>query len=179
MGRDVSRIGGFAAKPLLHAKTIPSPTQAKRNPCKAKQSTLAPCKNTTVLSRCYLNTKMYDGSSTYLTSTCITRGSVSGRITRNIQRLNIPLFKTATGQKTFYYRSVSTWNKLDSSLELCKNPASFTFWMNFLIIIDINLILKINNSHCIYFNFVILFVHWKAPDGDVFNKCVYVFTTCS
>ena len=99
----------------------------KRNPCKAKLSPLAPCKNTTVLWRCYLNTSMYDASSAYLTSTFITRGRVSGRITRNIQRLNIPLFKTAIGQKTFYYRTVSTWNKLDSSLELCKNPASFTF----------------------------------------------------
>ena len=61
----------------------------------------------------------------YLTSMFITSDSVSGRITRNFQRLNIPLFKTVTGQKTFYYRSVSIWNKLDSSLKLYKNPASF------------------------------------------------------
>ena len=26
-----------------------------------------------------------------------------------------------------------------------------------------------------YFSFVIQFVHWKAPDGYVFNKCMYVF----
>ena len=26
-----------------------------------------------------------------------------------------------------------------------------------------------------YFNFVIQFFHWKAPDGDVLNKCMYVF----
>ena len=61
----------------------------------------------------------------YLTSKLVTRGSVSGRTTRNSQQLNIPRFKTATGQKTFHYRSVSIWNKLDSSLKLCKNPAIF------------------------------------------------------
>ena len=38
----------------------------------------------------------------YLTSKFVTRGSVSGRTTRNFQQLNIPRFKTATGQKTFY-----------------------------------------------------------------------------
>ena len=54
----------------------------------------------------------------YLTSKFVTRGSVSGRTTRNFQQLNIPRFKTATGQETFYYRSVSIWNKLDSSLKL-------------------------------------------------------------
>ena len=39
-----------------------------------------------------------------LTFMNVTRGRVSGRITRNFQRLNIPLFKTATGQKTFHYK---------------------------------------------------------------------------
>ena len=68
---------------------------------------------------------MTDQTPEYLRSMFITRGSVSGRITRNFQRLNIPLFKTATGQKTFYYKSVSIWNKLDPSLKLCKSPASF------------------------------------------------------
>ena len=61
----------------------------------------------------------------YLTSMYITRGCVSGRITRNFQRPNIPLFKTATGQEKFYYKSAFIWNKLDSSLKLCKSPTSF------------------------------------------------------
>ena len=63
----------------------------------------------------------------YLTSMFITRGSLFGHITRSFKKLNIPLFKTSTGQKTFYYRSVYIWNKLDSisSLKLCRNPASF------------------------------------------------------
>ena len=32
----------------------------------------------------------------YLTSKFVTRGSVSGRTTRNVQQLNIPRFKTFT-----------------------------------------------------------------------------------
>ena len=78
------------------------------------------CRDATLTFKC-----MTDQAPEYLTSMYITRGSVSGRITRNFQRLNIPLFKTAIGQKTFYYKSVSIWNKLDPSLKLCKSPASF------------------------------------------------------
>ena len=38
-----------------------------------------------------------------LTSKLVTRGSVSGRITRNLEQLNIPLFKTPAGQRLFPY----------------------------------------------------------------------------
>ena len=61
----------------------------------------------------------------YLTSEFVTRGSVSRRLTRNFHQLNIPFFKTTTGQRTFYYRSVSIWNKLDSRLKQCEKPVSF------------------------------------------------------
>ena len=39
---------------------------------------------------------------TYISSQFIKRQDVSNRNTRNSQQLNIPLFKTATGQRTFY-----------------------------------------------------------------------------
>ena len=46
---------------------------------------------------------MYEGSGPeYLTSKLSRRGSMSGRITRNSQQLNIPFLKTATGQKIFH-----------------------------------------------------------------------------
>ena len=32
--------------------------------------------------------------------------------------LNIPLHKTATGKRTFYFRTVKLWNSLDSTLKL-------------------------------------------------------------
>ena len=80
---------------------------------------LAACKKKcTILSRHYLDILMYEASGPeYLTSKLSRRGSMSGRITRNSQQVNIPFLKTVTGQKIFHsYRSASIWNKLDSSL---------------------------------------------------------------
>ncbi|CAB4040195.1 Hypothetical predicted protein, partial [Paramuricea clavata] len=61
----------------------------------------------------------------YISSQFIKRQEVSNHHTRNSQQLNIPLFKTATGQRTFYYKIVSLWNSLDSSLKLCESVDSF------------------------------------------------------
>ena len=61
----------------------------------------------------------------YLTYKLVTRGQVSGRVTRNSQQLNIPLFKTAAGQRSFQYRVVSLWNSLDKDLKLSKNHRDF------------------------------------------------------
>ena len=71
---------------------------------------------------------MYDGLycvPDYLTSKLVTRGQVSGPVTRNLQQLNIPLFKTAAGQRSFQYRVVSLWNSLDKDLKLSKNHRDF------------------------------------------------------
>ena len=38
----------------------------------------------------------------------IFKGNVSGQATRSSQQLNIPLFKTKTGQRSFSYRIVNT-----------------------------------------------------------------------
>ena len=62
---------------------------------------------------------------TYLTSQFVTRRQISDRITRNSQQLNIPLFKTATGQRSFHYRIVNLWNSLDKDLKLCKDLTNF------------------------------------------------------
>ena len=63
---------------------------------------------------------------TYILSQFIKRQDVSNRNTiRNSQQLNIPLFKTATGQRIFFYKIVSLWNYLDSSLKLCESVDSF------------------------------------------------------
>ena len=61
----------------------------------------------------------------YLRSKLVTRGQTSGRVTRNSQQLNIPLFRTATGQRSFQYRAVSLWNSLDKDLKLSKNHEVF------------------------------------------------------
>ena len=63
----------------------------------------------------------------YLTSQFITREQVSERTTRSSQKLNIPLFRTASGQRTFYYRTVKLWNNLESFLTL---SPSVKFFLN-------------------------------------------------
>ena len=63
----------------------------------------------------------------YLSDKLITRSTASKREleTRNSQMLNIPLFRTATGQKTFYYRTVNIWNNLNNNIKLCIDVNSF------------------------------------------------------
>ena len=61
----------------------------------------------------------------YLTSQFFTREQVSERTTRSSQKLNIPLFRTASGQRTFYYRTVKLWNNLESFLKLSLSVKSF------------------------------------------------------
>ena len=66
--------------------------------------------------------------SIHLTSNkLITRSTVSKREsdTRNSQMLNVPLFRTATGQKTIYYRTVYIWNNLNNDIKLCIDVNSF------------------------------------------------------
>ena len=58
--------------------------------------------------------------------TPVETGRRSDRLeTRNSQMLNIPLFRTATGQKTFYYRTVNIWNNLNNDIKLCIDVNSF------------------------------------------------------
>ena len=61
----------------------------------------------------------------YLSDQFIKRSSISTRKTRNSQLLNIPLFKTATGQRSFYYRMVSLWNALPQVIKLSQSLAQF------------------------------------------------------
>ena len=60
-----------------------------------------------------------------LTDQFIKRSDVSTRTTRNSQKLQIPLLKSATGQRSFYYRTVKIWNTLDPSLKLSKTLQEF------------------------------------------------------
>ena len=63
----------------------------------------------------------------YLSSQFIKRGEISGHTTRSSQILNIPLFKSASGQKTFYYRIVGIWNSIDSHLKTFESVSAFKF----------------------------------------------------
>ena len=61
----------------------------------------------------------------YLSVQFVKREKVSGRQTRGSQMLHIPLFKSTSGQKTFYYRAVSLWNRLDGSFKHTQSVANF------------------------------------------------------
>ena len=61
----------------------------------------------------------------YLSSQFVSRGSVSGRVTRQSTQLNIPLLKTASGHRTFYFRIVKLWNDLCPELKLSMTIRDF------------------------------------------------------
>ena len=61
----------------------------------------------------------------HLTSKFVSRGSVSGRVTRQSTQLNIPLLKTASGHRTFYFRIVKLWNDLCPELKLSMTIRDF------------------------------------------------------
>lgn len=61
----------------------------------------------------------------YLTDQFITREQVSNRKSRSSQKLNIPLFRTASGQRTFYYRTIRLWNDLQPSLKSSRSVQVF------------------------------------------------------
>ena len=60
-----------------------------------------------------------------LTDQFIKRSEVSTRTTRNAQKLQSPFLKSATGQRSFYYRTVKVWNALDPLLRLSRTPQEF------------------------------------------------------
>ena len=55
---------------------------------------------------------MNDCAPAYLSSIFKTRGEVSGRDTKNNTQLDVPLHRSAAGQRTFHYRTVTLWNNL-------------------------------------------------------------------
>ena len=61
----------------------------------------------------------------YLSSRFYTRASVHGRNTRNKNKLDIPAFHTAAGQRSFLYRAVKCWNTLPDDITECKSLQNF------------------------------------------------------
>ena len=61
----------------------------------------------------------------YLSSNFISRGNITGRMTRSSSQLNIPLFKTKSGQRSYYYRTVTLWNALKPHFKLSESPINF------------------------------------------------------
>ena len=59
----------------------------------------------------------------YLSTQFIRRCDVTNRRTRSL--INIPRFRTASGQRTFCYRAVTLWNTLSNDLKLCESVDQF------------------------------------------------------
>ena len=55
------------------------------------------------------------------------RSSVHDINTRNNEKLNIPAFSSAVGQRSFEYRAVSLWNSLPADITVCDN-LNFKFY---------------------------------------------------
>ena len=53
----------------------------------------------------------------YLCDRFVKRTEVHQRATRNRGMLQTPHSRTSTGQRSFHYRGVKIWNKLDSALK--------------------------------------------------------------
>ena len=62
---------------------------------------------------------------TNLCSRFIKRSMISGRSTRNANTLDVPCYKTATGQRSFLYRPVTIWNNLPSDIKLSSTIKTF------------------------------------------------------
>ena len=61
----------------------------------------------------------------YLCSRFFTRATVHDRNTRNKNKLDILGYKSAAGQRSFLYRSVTMWNSLSTDITDCNNLAMF------------------------------------------------------
>ena len=61
----------------------------------------------------------------YLCHRFKTRADVHDRNTRYKNNLNIPAYKTASGQRTFLYRTMSLWNSLPREIRECDNLPVF------------------------------------------------------
>ena len=55
----------------------------------------------------------------------VRRADISGRCTRNSNSLDIPFFKSATGQRTYHYRAVSLWNELPENIKCSSSISIF------------------------------------------------------
>ena len=61
----------------------------------------------------------------YLAKMFKKRSEIHNKDTRNKNKMDIPGYRTAAAQRTFYYRAVSLWNNLPGSLTELANLTLF------------------------------------------------------
>ena len=70
---------------------------------------------------------MYNQAPSYLSQMFTKRNQIHDRETRNQNELDLPKYRTATGQRTFKYRGTKIWNALDEELKSTANLKHFKF----------------------------------------------------
>ena len=68
---------------------------------------------------------MYNQAPSYLSQMFTKRNQILDRENRNQNELDIPKYRTATGQRTFKYRGTKIWNALDEELKSTANLKLF------------------------------------------------------
>ena len=61
----------------------------------------------------------------YPAKKCKTRSEIHNRDMRNKNKIDIPGYRTAAGQRTFHYRPVSLWKALPKRLNKLTNIVTF------------------------------------------------------
>ena len=63
----------------------------------------------------------------YLFEKFTLRSEISGRVTRQSNKLHKPLYRTSTAQKSFLFRASTLWNDLNESLKSKPSVVSFKY----------------------------------------------------
>ena len=63
-------------------------------------------------------------ASTYLSSKLAKRSSCNKYITRHASDIHLPLNKSTSAQRSFFYRAAKEWNSLTENAKLCKSVAT-------------------------------------------------------
>ena len=77
-------------------------------------------KDTLIIYKCINNL-----APSYLSNNFRKRSELHEHPMRDQELLNIPLFRTATGKRTFHYRVVKIWNELEDELKLIPTLGNF------------------------------------------------------
>ena len=114
----------------------------------------------------------------YLSSNFISRGNISGRVTRSstqLNKLNESLFKTKSGKRSFYYRTVTLWNALKPQFKLSESLIIFlteneSLLLKFIFNVIIFFLCKFHYSVSIifeyFFQYFLLLFSLKSPPGE-------------
>ena len=55
----------------------------------------------------------------------VKRSDIHSNETRNKDTLQIPMFKSSSGQRTFHYWAVTSWNSMSEDLRKCESVDNF------------------------------------------------------